>query len=108
MRNERTMNAVAVAEEADIVCSFIFKNRWAARNLDKIGGQHSSELNAIGVRPRHLGRTNATFIWYKVKMSPKVSERFRRPTLQTFFFFQAEDGIRDVAVTGVQTCALPI
>src|SRR2546422_5360271 len=25
-----------------------------------------------------------------------------------FFFFQAEDGIRDVAVTGVQTCALPI
>src|SRR5256884_2937879 len=28
--------------------------------------------------------------------------------LATFFFFQAEDGIRDVAVTGVQTCALPI
>src|SRR2546429_2650152 len=28
--------------------------------------------------------------------------------LQFFFFFQAEDGIRDVAVTGVQTCALPI
>src|SRR2546422_3788043 len=25
-----------------------------------------------------------------------------------FFFFQAEDGIRDVAVAGVQTCALPI
>src|ERR1041385_7189516 len=25
-----------------------------------------------------------------------------------FFFFQAEDGIRDVAVTGVQTCALPV
>src|SRR5205809_6160037 len=25
-----------------------------------------------------------------------------------FFFFQAEDGIRDVAVTGLQTCALPI
>src|SRR5687768_17775075 len=31
----------------------------------------------------------------------KVDELF-------FFFFQAEDGIRDVAVTGVQTCALPI
>src|SRR2546429_6475978 len=28
--------------------------------------------------------------------------------IQVFFFFQAEDGIRDVAVTGVQTCALPI
>src|SRR5699024_11742295 len=37
-----------------------------------------------------------------------------RPALPTaclcvvFFFFQAEDGIRDRNVTGVQTCALPI
>src|SRR2546429_1646642 len=29
-------------------------------------------------------------------------------TKGSVFFFQAEDGIRDVAVTGVQTCALPI
>src|SRR5687767_15179690 len=28
--------------------------------------------------------------------------------LSLFFFFQAEDGIRDKLVTGVQTCALPI
>src|SRR6266545_6888089 len=28
--------------------------------------------------------------------------------LYFFFFFQAEDGIRDKLVTGVQTCALPI
>src|SRR5207244_6258697 len=28
--------------------------------------------------------------------------------VHTFFFFQAEDGIRDDLVTGVQTCALPI
>src|SRR2546426_5872093 len=28
--------------------------------------------------------------------------------LLIFFFFQAEDGIRDYKVTGVQTCALPI
>src|SRR2546425_9475137 len=28
--------------------------------------------------------------------------------LFSFFFFQAEDGIRDKLVTGVQTCALPI
>src|SRR5258707_2704952 len=28
--------------------------------------------------------------------------------LHCFFFFQAEDGIRDIGVTGVQTCALPI
>src|SRR5262249_60002582 len=29
-------------------------------------------------------------------------------TVCVFFFFQAEDGIRDWSVTGVQTCALPI
>src|SRR2546427_241094 len=29
-------------------------------------------------------------------------------SLSCFFFFQAEDGIRDLTVTGVQTCALPI
>ena len=28
--------------------------------------------------------------------------------VDVFFFFQAEDGIRDIGVTGVQTCALPI
>src|SRR2546430_2365495 len=28
--------------------------------------------------------------------------------LDAIFFFQAEDGIRDLTVTGVQTCALPI
>src|SRR5579859_6841133 len=33
--------------------------------------------------------------------------RLSRPFLQ-FFFFQAEDGIRDLTVTGVHTCALPI
>src|SRR2546421_1092264 len=30
------------------------------------------------------------------------------PRQGAFFFFQAEDGIRDLIVTGVQTCALPI
>src|SRR5256886_10245031 len=29
-------------------------------------------------------------------------------SVDLFFFFQAEDGIRDLTVTGVQTCALPI
>src|SRR2546422_7318723 len=40
------------------------------------------------------------------------SSRLHHPVNAHFenglFFFQAEDGIRDVAVTGVQTCALPI
>src|SRR3712207_6849275 len=33
---------------------------------------------------------------------------FNRCGVVFFFFFQAEDGIRDIGVTGVQTCALPI
>src|SRR5256885_3953566 len=33
---------------------------------------------------------------------------YLRDFLFVFFFFQAEDGIRDYKVTGVQTCALPI
>src|SRR5256886_11394960 len=34
--------------------------------------------------------------------------RVTMSTMLSFFFFQAEDGIRDLTVTGVQTCALPI
>src|SRR5436305_3223813 len=39
-----------------------------------------------------------------------MSSRKKRFTtvIFLFFFFQAEDGIRDADVTGVQTCALPI
>src|SRR3712207_4663283 len=33
---------------------------------------------------------------------------YETPYQLSFFFFQAEDGIRDIGVTGVQTCALPI
>src|SRR2546427_2863236 len=34
--------------------------------------------------------------------------QWRRARRRCVFFFQAEDGIRDLTVTGVQTCALPI
>src|SRR5207249_8969947 len=42
-------------------------------------------------------------LFYHVVVSYSVLIRFF-----VFFFFQAEDGIRDRNVTGVQTCALPI
>src|SRR2546430_3104904 len=45
------------------------------------------------------GRRLAAWRW----VSPQMS-----CALCVFFFFQAEDGIRDLTVTGVQTCALPI
>src|SRR2546427_11442293 len=37
-----------------------------------------------------------------------ITYAIRPCALFFFFFFQAEDGIRDLTVTGVQTCALPI
>ena len=37
-----------------------------------------------------------------------MSDALRSERSEDFFFFQAEDGIRDSPVTGVQTCALPI
>src|SRR2546430_8941565 len=49
----------------------------------------------------------------ELKLSPTRSLNNRAEisstiTAQRFLFFQAEDGIRDLTVTGVQTCALPI
>src|SRR5437762_4666089 len=40
----------------------------------------------------------------------RLDKEFKRKWVFTkfLFFFQAEDGIRDTSVTGVQTCALPI
>src|SRR5256885_7564525 len=51
-------------------------------------------------------------MWWSVEscecsVAEWLSVRCDRASL-VFFFFQAEDGIRDYKVTGVQTCALPI
>src|SRR5256886_12677349 len=45
-------------------------------------------------------------IWRAIRVGQWIPAR----VIQWFFvfFFQAEDGIRDLTVTGVQTCALPI
>src|SRR3712207_7587253 len=45
----------------------------------------------------------AGLIVYNILHAYRFGTSFR-----LFFFFQAEDGIRDIGVTGVQTCALPI
>src|SRR2546430_5460324 len=38
----------------------------------------------------------------------RITQGIEGDCFRLFFFFQAEDGIRDLTVTGVQTCALPI
>src|SRR5436190_3761460 len=50
------------------------------------------------VRRDHVGGAEQ----YQLAASPATTAR------DLYFFFQAEDGIRDHCVTGVQTCALPI
>src|SRR3989440_783810 len=44
----------------------------------------------------------------RLRCSRRVSGLLQVRLSVFFFFFQAEDGIRDLIVTGVQTCALPI
>src|SRR3712207_7710761 len=48
--------------------------------------------------------------WYPLSRAPTYVDNLRVPCVivEYCFFFQAEDGIRDIGVTGVQTCALPI
>src|SRR5262249_59355896 len=50
----------------------------------------------------HTGQAEASSA---CRLHPPAS---RTTCFLLFFFFQAEDGIRDWSVTGVQTCALPI
>src|SRR3989441_8218616 len=57
---------------------------WQASVWKEDGGERAKRVSAF--QPRALRRRPHVF----------------------FFFFQAEDGIRDKLVTGVQTCALPI
>src|SRR5256886_5336527 len=46
--------------------------------------------------------------WKNHRTERLAREEVLRGGWRGFFFFQAEDGIRDLTVTGVQTCALPI
>src|SRR3712207_1289181 len=69
------------------------------------------------LQTRHVSYLWWFFIWrwsmywydltWSVCYSDLLAAYIMKP-LQFFFFFQAEDGIRDIGVTGVQTCALPI
>src|SRR5687768_11167453 len=63
------------------------------------GGRGRRE--SVGGRMGREGTGGGVYEW-------RGRGRRRREECVCVFFFQAEDGIRDVAVTGVQTCALPI
>src|SRR5256885_2706337 len=65
------------------------------------------------MRTVHDQLTSERYLWMGVVVLDYVvgmgwSQCWSRMGVFVFFFFQAEDGIRDYKVTGVQTCALPI
>src|SRR2546430_5475042 len=57
---------------------------------------------------REIVRTFARCIHYITHSALNLCSTFSGCAVSMSFFFQAEDGIRDLTVTGVQTCALPI
>src|SRR5687768_6755532 len=69
--------------------------------------EHLAALDALGVRHGLLVITKADRA-DPGQAAAQASERLAGTSLAGAFFFQAEDGIQVVAVTGVQTCALPI
>src|SRR5271169_6394639 len=75
-----------------------FANKGAkvmvAGRRDEAGKALVKELRSFG--------SDAEFVNADVRKEDDIR------ALVFFFFFQAEDGIRDATVTGVQTCALPI
>src|SRR6266581_5874655 len=81
----------------------IFRTFWESRVTSSpltharpdVGVRRVLSIFTVVVFPAPLGPS-------KPNSSPCGISRSR------FFFFQAEDGIRDGRVTGVQTCALPI
>src|SRR2546429_1591183 len=59
------------------------------------------------VREQNIGLVGIGAMTRMIAKAYRMADAVRAAGVKVFFF-QAEDGIRDVAVTGVQTCALPI
>src|ERR1039457_5209757 len=66
---------------------------------------HATDSCCASGANRYHGPANTTTT---IAGSQNEKRRARRHLRLSIFFFQAEDGIRDYKVTGVQTCALPI
>src|SRR2546430_1039352 len=80
-----------------------------AGSLADVACKEPQACLAVGATIGPAGRADALAEWWngrgwKVVHTPRGLRALRAVS----FFFQAEDGIRDLTVTGVQTCALPI
>src|SRR5204863_5758501 len=66
------------------------------------------EVLGIGARYAAIGGIANPPRIGQMRLASPVGTGWHESLLSSRFFFQAEDGIRDLYVTGVQTCALPI
>src|SRR2546430_1326620 len=66
------------------------------------------QIHVVQIRSRNKSAKHE-MVWCRRELkAPPGTDRDNRSSIVPFFFFQAEDGIRYLTVTGVQTCALPI
>src|SRR4051795_8952453 len=79
----------------------LLKKKKKADNGERIRATGTVDYSRQGRAPRSLARCRVVGACGPILHGP-------RPCFSVLFFFQAEDGIRDESVTGVQTCALPI
>src|SRR5688572_30346894 len=85
------------------------RQRDRGRTCHRVGRRRA---RSVGERALRLGRSEERRVGKECR-SRWATDRFKKRDVKWYvgsvcFFFQAEDGIRDLTVTGVQTCALPI
>src|SRR2546430_10144847 len=107
---------LAIAAVAGVVGFGII---WGIFGLIK--QRRAAAVDMFKVEPRSLveGRDKLSLVelgrtWHVIlgvsaeATSEEIESGYHARLGECYFFFQAEDGIRDLTVTGVQTCALPI
>src|SRR5205807_4269407 len=105
--------AADVSKHLDRAKRFLEKNRVEdaieayLAVLDEMP-QHQEATQALGDLYARMDQPDRAAVYYGLLFDLLVEPKDETKALAIYFFFQAEDGIRDYKVTGVQTCALPI
>src|SRR5256885_705922 len=88
-------------------CVFHTRRRKQDRHLEPVEAHPPHDLEAVEIGQHHVEQHDVGNELLDLRQG--VASVVGHLHLVTkVFFFQAEDGIRDYKVTGVQTCALPI
>src|SRR2546430_8700528 len=90
--------------------SSIYRNRVTFTRSGPYTAATIRQPNQTNRFPRFANYRNpgATSVWNQRNPGIQFRNGNNLRNANNYFFFQAEDGIRDLTVTGVQTCALPI